>query len=73
MTLLLGLDVVNLKRMVRGIKSFHARNANEMNLKEGEMIAVSGAEKDSMLLGPKGWFPANYVAQESPKPILGKL
>ena len=64
--------MVNLKRMVRVIKSFHARNLNEMDLKEGDMIAVSGTEQDDMLLGPKGWFPAANVKQESPKPILGK-
>ena len=60
--------------MVRVIKTFHARNSNEMNLKEGDMIAVSGKEQGNMLLGPKGWFPAAHVLQnaEQLKPILGK-
>lgn len=50
--------------MVRVIKSFHARNLNEMDVKEGDLVSITGDQRDNMFLGPKGWFPAANVTEK---------
>ncbi|XP_076799589.1 uncharacterized protein LOC143444284 [Clavelina lepadiformis] len=65
-------DIVRLKRAVRVIKAFHARNADEMNLREGDVVDISEKNND-MLRGPNGWFPANHVVQMAKASDGGKM
>ncbi|XP_018673272.2 uncharacterized protein LOC100179610 [Ciona intestinalis] len=52
--------VVRLKRAVRVIKNHHARDAHEMNLKEGDLLTVM-EEVHGMMRGSRGWFPSENV------------